>query len=89
MIIPVRCFNCNKVLGHLWEPYIQKIQEGTSEINVDKEKNYITIDDIQPKSLECKALDDLGVTKYCCRATMMGTVDLTRNIVKTTYSTMI
>ena len=38
MIIPVRCFNCNKVLGHLWDPYMQKIQEGTSEAEVEKEK---------------------------------------------------
>lgn len=21
MIIPVRCFTCGKVIGHLWEPY--------------------------------------------------------------------
>ena len=88
MIVPVRCFNCNKVLGHLWDPYIQKIQEASSEAEVEKEKKYITIEEAQQKSPECKALDDLGITKYCCRAIMMGTVDLTRDIVKTTYSTM-
>ena len=88
MIIPVRCFNCNKVLGHLWEPYIQKIQEASSEAEVEKEKKYITIEDSQPKSPECRALDDLGITKYCCRSTILGTVDLTRDIVKTTYSTI-
>ena len=88
MIIPVRCFNCNKVLGHLWKLYMQKIQEGTSDAEVEKEKRYITVEESQPKSPECKALDDLGVTKYCCRAIMMGTVDLTRDIVKTTYSPM-
>ena len=88
MIVPVRCFNCNKVLAHLWEPYMQKIQEASGEVDVEKEKRYITIEEAQPKSPECKALDDLGVTKYCCRSTIMGTVDLTRNIVKTTYSAM-
>jgi DNA-directed RNA polymerase subunit N (RpoN/RPB10) len=67
---------------------LQKIQEGTSGAEIEKEKRYITIEESQPKSLECKALDDLGVTKYCCRSTIMGTVDLTRNIVKTTYSAM-
>jgi DNA-directed RNA polymerase subunit N (RpoN/RPB10) len=67
---------------------MQKIQEGTSEAEVEKEKRYITVEESQPKSPECKALDDLGVTKYCCRAIMMGTVDLTRDIVKTTYSPM-
>jgi len=86
MIIPVRCFNCNKVLGHLWEPYLQKIQEASNENSLDKEKNYITIQENQPKSPECNALDELGIIKYCCRSAMMGTVDLTRNIIKTNYS---
>jgi len=76
------------VLGHLWEPYIQKIQEASSEAEVEKEKKYITIEDSQPKSPECRALDDLGITKYCCRSTILGTVDLTRDIIKTTYSTI-
>ena len=29
-----------------------------------------------------KVLDDLGIERYCCRMTMMGTVDLTDDIVK-------
>lgn len=28
MSIPIRCFSCGKVTGHLWEPYVLKIQEG-------------------------------------------------------------
>ena len=24
MIIPIRCFTCNNVLAHLWEPYLNK-----------------------------------------------------------------
>ncbi len=27
MIIPIRCFTCDKPIGHLWEPYLKKIQE--------------------------------------------------------------
>lgn len=86
MIIPVRCFNCNKILGHLWEPYLEKIQEATSDINLEKEGKFVVIGENQPKSAECKALDELGIVKYCCRSTMMGNVDLTRDIVKTSYS---
>lgn len=26
MIIPVRCFTCNKVIGHLWETYKRLLQ---------------------------------------------------------------
>lgn len=28
MIIPVRCFTCGKVLGHLWEDYKKRTQAG-------------------------------------------------------------
>ncbi len=28
MIIPVRCFSCGKPLGHLWEDFKKRVQEG-------------------------------------------------------------
>ena len=28
MIIPVRCFSCGKVVGHLWEEFNQRIEKG-------------------------------------------------------------
>lgn len=28
MIIPVRCLSCGKVLGHLWEEYKKRVDEG-------------------------------------------------------------
>jgi len=28
MIIPVRCFSCGKVIGHLWEDYKKRVEAG-------------------------------------------------------------
>ncbi|MDD5132924.1 MAG: DNA-directed RNA polymerase subunit N [Candidatus Nanoarchaeia archaeon] len=28
MIIPVRCFSCNKPIGHLWESFEERIKKG-------------------------------------------------------------
>ena len=28
MIIPVRCFTCGKPIGHLWEKYKEKVDQG-------------------------------------------------------------
>ena len=28
MIIPIRCFTCGKVVGHLWEEFKRKIEMG-------------------------------------------------------------
>lgn len=34
MIVPVRCFSCGKPLGHLWEEFKKRVQEGESEKKV-------------------------------------------------------
>lgn len=28
MMIPVRCFSCGKVVGHLWEEYKERVAKG-------------------------------------------------------------
>ena len=28
MIIPVRCFSCGKVIGHLWEEFKERVERG-------------------------------------------------------------
>ena len=28
MIVPVRCFTCGKVIGHLWEEYQRRVKSG-------------------------------------------------------------
>lgn len=28
MIIPVRCFTCGRVIGHLWEEFDRRVKEG-------------------------------------------------------------
>ncbi len=82
MIIPVRCFTCNNVIGDKWEPYIKLVKD-------EKEKNkenvadtldieYINVEDGEQveKSIEGKVLDQLGLHKYCCRRIILGNVHL-------------
>jgi DNA-directed RNA polymerase subunit N len=35
MIIPVRCFSCGKPIGHLWEPYQDKIKTESKKAALD------------------------------------------------------
>ena len=34
MIIPVRCMSCGKPIGHLWEKYKKRIEEGENSKKV-------------------------------------------------------
>ena len=30
MIVPIRCFTCGKPIGHLWEKYVDLLNQGKS-----------------------------------------------------------
>lgn len=36
MLIPVRCFTCNKVTGNKWEPYCEMIKTMEPAVALDK-----------------------------------------------------
>ena len=81
MIIPVRCFTCNKVIGDKWEYYSKKVQEHTnnskkqeyevSDLSLEDKKEIFFSDNFKGK-----ILDELKITKICCRRHMLGHVDL-------------
>ena len=48
MIIPVRCFSCGKVVGHLWEEYKERVNKGEDAKKV--------LDDLGLKRYCCRAL---------------------------------
>ena len=78
MIIPIRCFTCNKVISHLWEEYLNRIQVEyiNEDIKNNKKKRFVDIEDLENKTTEGKILDQLGLNKYCCRRMMLAHVDL-------------
>jgi DNA-directed RNA polymerase subunit N (RpoN/RPB10) len=81
MIIPVRCVTCGKVLADKYKTYLEKVnefkenEEGDSILGV----NYIERGEkiITP---EAKALQFLGLTRYCCRRHLLTHVDLISEI---------
>ncbi|MFN6992080.1 MAG: DNA-directed RNA polymerase subunit N [Fervidobacterium sp.] len=48
MIIPVRCFSCGKVVGHLWEQYQKRVKAGEDSGKV--------MDDLGLERYCCRAL---------------------------------
>jgi len=81
MIIPVRCFTCGKLLGHLWDIYQEKIQKYYQEQVLPYEKNSLMKgEDLKEETPEKKVLDELGIKRYCCRTVMLTHVDLSEKI---------
>jgi DNA-directed RNA polymerase subunit N (RpoN/RPB10) len=82
MIIPIRCFTCNKVIAHLWEEYQNRLQASFIEEDIpnNTKKRFVDIDTIENKTTEGKILDDLGIKRYCCRRMMLSHIDLTDKI---------
>jgi DNA-directed RNA polymerase subunit N (RpoN/RPB10) len=75
MIIPVRCFTCGKVLADKYEYYKQKVTELERAEKTDKAGTSSQIDSFDGVKTG-KVLDELGLTRMCCRRHMLGQVDL-------------
>jgi DNA-directed RNA polymerase I, II, and III subunit RPABC5 len=76
MIIPVKCFTCGKVLANKYKYYVKEVQKKKVNKNIDVEKvQYLTKDFID-KTPEGEVLDQLRLTKYCCRRHMLTHVDI-------------
>ena len=87
MIIPVRCFTCNKVIGDKWYKYQELLQEvdnpvedseSVNESSEDsKDKQFkVLLHNLKNKTKQAVILDKLGLTRYCCRRHMLAHIDL-------------
>ena len=72
MIIPVRCFTCNKVLADKWDYYKKKEEEIEAQAK-DKPKTHGGM--LYPGETG-KVLDELGLTRICCRRHMKAHIEL-------------
>ena len=76
MIIPIKCFSCGKVLVNEYRYYLKEVQKRKISKSMDIEKvQYLTKDFID-KTPEGEVLDELKLTKYCCRRHMLTHVDI-------------
>ena len=82
MIIPIRCFTCNNVVGDKWNPYIKLVtkakQSSSKKVTEDLDIDYIDVEKGSnvEKTIEGQILDKLGLHKYCCRRMILGNVHL-------------
>jgi DNA-directed RNA polymerase I, II, and III subunit RPABC5 len=82
MIIPIRCFTCNKVIAHLWEDYLDKIQMAylSEDIKNNRKNRFVDIETLENKTIEGKILDEMKLNRYCCRRMLLSHIDLCEKI---------
>lgn len=74
MLIPIRCFTCGKTLADKWDYYDKEVKKIEKEVTENDKLKYFD------KVKSGKILDDLGLTRYCCRRHMIGQVDMMKVI---------
>ena len=76
MIIPIRCFTCSKVIADKFDYYHLEKNKLASLANGNDDKtdkdNLKFFSDIHTKEI----LDNLGLIRYCCRRSLMSSVDM-------------
>ena len=83
MIIVVRCMTCGHDLADKWDYYQRKLDERRREkiddIEADKSKKTAK-DKFFDAPFSKDILDELGLTRQCCRRHFLGHVDLIETI---------
>lgn len=73
MIQPIRCFTCGKVIADQIDYYNAEKKKKEQENKTKKEDDVIEhFDKIHTKDI----LDNLGITRYCCRRMFITDIDL-------------
>ena len=76
MIIPIKCFTCGKVLADKYLYYTQRVNEIKTSRGLDKnEVIYMTKDNVK-KTPEGEVMDELHLSKICCRRHMLTHIDI-------------
>ena len=75
MIIPIRCFSCNKLIGDKYTAYLNEISKHNEKKDTIINTNLIENGSIE-KSHQGLVLDELGIKRFCCRRMFLTQVDI-------------
>mgnify|MGYP001493941949 FL=1 len=76
MIIPVKCFTCGKVLANKYRYFQEQVRKNKKDNNLDEDSVIYLTKENTSKTAEGKVLDELQLTRMCCRRHMLTHVDI-------------
>jgi DNA-directed RNA polymerase I, II, and III subunit RPABC5 len=76
MIIPIKCFTCGNVLADKYRYYLEQVNKRKSEEKISEDKVIYLTKVYAEKTIEGQEMDNLGITKMCCRRHFLTHVDI-------------
>ena len=77
MIIPVRCFTCNMVIGSKYKKYLEVKDKHEKEMGMTDDDFTIQLDKCHDEKSPAQiAFDVVGLQRYCCRRHLLSHCDL-------------
>ena len=76
MLIPIRCVSCNLPHAGKWMKYLALVEEKKKEDGRTSDKTIPYMTTMTVKTAEGRAMDELGLTRECCRRHVLTHVDL-------------
>ncbi len=76
MIIPVKCFTCGEVLADKYRYYMSEVIKRNNKDGIPENKVvYLSKTNVE-KSNQAIVMDELMLTKQCCRRHLLTHVDI-------------
>ena len=76
MIIPIRCFNCNKLIAGKYRTYQKKLKEAGIVKDMIVTASKENREDLMKDTPQMKIFDELGIERICCRRHFLAQVDI-------------
>ena len=76
MIIPVKCFTCGMVLANKYQYYLREVRKKKSNKDMTVDGVVYLTKEMTDKTPEGEVMDQLNLTRICCRRHMLTHVDI-------------
>lgn len=76
MIIPIKCFTCGTLIADKYRYYCEEVRKRKMTRDLHVEKVIYLTPEYSVKTPEGEVLDELNLTKMCCRRHMLTHVDI-------------
>ena len=76
MIIPIKCITCGTVIADKYRYYCEEVRKRKMTRDLHVEKVIYLTPEYSTKTPEGEVLDELNLTKMCCRRHMLTHVDI-------------